>query len=180
MLSQREAVFKATIEVLKANGVSFTPGSTQVKSVLTDSLREKIISRVVQMFQNNEVELKATESNASKLNDARKLKAYVGGLCTNWFTKDKMLNGNVTYKPQNPGTGGTKTKSEKVASSSDDKIRELNKLKAHLAATNDANGVSQVNEAIKKRQEEIAASVKPKKSPVDLSKIPDEFKDLLE
>jgi hypothetical protein len=181
MYSQREAVFKATIEVLKANSISFTPNSTSIKSVLTDSIREKIIARVVQMFQNNEVELKATESNAAKLNDVRKLKLYVGGLCTNWFTKDKMLNGNVVYKPQNPGTGGTKTPSTKVAVPSDDKIKELNTLKKALTATNDANGIKQVDEAIQQRVNELNASkVKPKKPPVDLSKIPDEFKDLLD
>ena len=182
MYSQREAVFKATMEVLKANNVSFTPNATSIKSVLTDSIREKIIARVVQMFQNNEVDLKATESNAAKLNDVRKLKLYVGGLCTNWFTKDKMLNGNVVYKPQNPGTGGTKTTvSTKVAVPSDDKIKELNTLKKALAATNDTNGIKQVDEAIQQRVNELNASkVKPKKPPVDLSKIPEEFLDLLD
>ena len=181
MISQREAVFKATLEVLKANSITFTPGSTSIKSVLTDSIREKIVARVVQMFQAGEVDLKATESNASKLNDARKLKSYVGGLCTNWFTKDKMLNGNVVYKPQNPGTGGTKTPSTKVAVPSDDKLKELNTLKKALAASNDVNGIAQVNAAIQQRIEELTGSkVKPKKLPVDVSKIPDEFKDLLE
>ncbi len=72
MFSQREAVFKATTETLKECGVSFTAGVTDIKSVMTDSIREKITKRLVDMFKAGEVELKATESNAEKLNDAKK------------------------------------------------------------------------------------------------------------
>lgn len=177
MMTQREAVFKVTTEVLKEFGVDFKPGSTVVKGVVTELMREKIIINLVKMFQNGEVELKATETNASKLNDSRKLKTYVGGLVTNWFTKDKLLNGNVKYEPKNTVSNGVKKTSSKIVLPNDDQLKDLNAIKKHLTNSSE---VAQVEEAIKQRVDELnTAKVATKKPPVDLSKIPEEFKDLL-
>jgi len=172
MISQREAVYKATMSVLASNSVVLASG-VNIKSVMTDSMKNAVVTSVVGMFQRGEVDLKANESNAAKLADAKKLRQYVVGLVANWFAKDPNLNGGLKVKPS-----GEKKERAPKTDIKDDKLKELASLKALLKEQ--GKDTAEVDKEISARKAELEKPKQAKKPPVNLGSIPEEFKDLLE
>lgn len=172
MASQREAVFVCTIAALTQAGVNFIPGETVVHDVMTKEIRSNIVDRVCTMFQSGEVTFKDTDSNTSKLADAKELRKYVAGLVTNWHNKDKSLNAGAKYETKNPGSR---------AGAQDEQIKEMKNLKARLEAVGNTEGAAKVAEAITNRIAELKAETSAKKLPeVDLNKIPEHLRDLID
>lgn len=172
MVSQREAVFMATIAALSAAGVTFVVGESVIHDVMTKEIRSNVVDRVCTMFQKGEVGFKDNQSNDAKLADAKELRKYVAGLVTNWHNKDKSLNAGVKYETKNPGSR---------AGAQDEQIKEMKNLKAHLEAAGNTEAALKVAEAITARLEEIKTICSAKKLPaVDTSKLPEELRSLIE
>jgi hypothetical protein len=117
MKTQKQAVYEATSNVLSDLGIHFTDGMN-VCEVITDDARDAIQTIVFEGFRDSAISLDTTDANKDKLSSDSKLKAYVSGLVSNWFRKDKRLNGGTQYIAKNPGSR---------AGSNDPEVRELRK-----------------------------------------------------
>ena len=165
-LTQRQAVYNATHQVLKDAGINFDDGQ-DIKDVVTSDHREAVNAIICEGFTQGTIELKDTPANKEKLDSASKLKSYVSGLMSNWYRKDKRLNGGATYEPINPGSR---------TGQSDSQMKNLRLLKKQFeAAGKDTN---EIDKAIDKRSNELKAS-KAKSIEVDLNEIPAELKESL-
>lgn len=93
MLSQKEAVYKATVEVLDQANISLA-GRSATEAVPKE-LRKLIASKIVTWINNGEVSFKKTVSNSMKLKDHSKTSTYVSGLISNHWKRDPRLNGSA-------------------------------------------------------------------------------------
>lgn len=166
-MKQREAVYKVTTEVLASRNIEFTPGETDVKDVATADIRSEITRKLVNLFQEGQVEFKSTESNQAKLSDEPKLRSYVTGLITNWFNKDTNLNGGSKYQAKNPGSRAP-----------DSQLREMRILKKRLEAKGDAGAVARVDQAIAERIQELKAAKSPEIPAANVENLPEFLRDL--
>lgn len=94
MLSQKEAVYKATIEVLDQANMSL--GSKSAAETVPKELRKLIASKIVTWISNGEVSFKKTVSNSMMLKDHSKISTYVSGLISNHWKRDSRLNGSTS------------------------------------------------------------------------------------
>jgi len=157
-LSQKEAVYTTTMNVLNDMGIEFA-GNTDV---CTDEARNAVLDILCEGFQDGKFELEDTESNREKLANQPKLRAYVSGLVSNWFRKDTRLNGGVAYVAKNPGSR---------AGSTDPEIKAL-----RILAKNYDEGSTEhatIQSAIAEKLAEIKASKAPQ---VDVSMISPEIR----
>jgi len=161
-ISQREAVYNATHQVLKENNISFEDGNN-VADVISEH-RDAVIAIVCEGFKNGTIELKDTPSNQEKLANPTKLRSYVSGLVSNWYRKDKNFNGNTKYVAKNPGSR---------TGQSDSKLKALRNLKKMLETK--GQDATEVDGYIKARLEELNAE-KAKKIEVNMDEIPAELK----
>lgn len=170
-MKQSEAVFTVTMSMLAERGVSFTTGSDNIHNVLTKDITADIRGRVFALFQAGEVALKATEANAMKIQDSKKLASYVGGLVTNWHNRDPRFNGGIKHLAKNPGSRRGQT---------DESVKEMRKLFKKLEAEGQELKATKVQEAIDSRLAEIEASkpAKTKVVKVDASKLPEALRHL--
>lgn len=145
-ISQRQAVFTATMNVLADKGISFDEGQTPTaQELVTKDMRKSIMEVVTNGIQNGEVEF--SDDARAKHTTVEKVRTYVSGLINNWFRKDKRLNGGAKYESKNPGSR---------AGSTDEQIKALKTLRK--AKSDDADAVKAIDEAIATRQAEIAAT----------------------
>ena len=89
MMTQKEAVFQAVVNVCGTQDGAYTPSKEergQVNNILFEGFKAETIAYDGALPIDSE------------------LKAYVSGLQSNWLRKDKRLNGNVTYVAKNPGS----------------------------------------------------------------------------
>ena len=113
-LSQKEATYNAVKSTLEAKGVTFEDGEDVGEAVTTDTKKE-IKAILFEGFRDGTISY--TENFAKKiLGDDSELNKYISGLISNWLKKDKRLNGNTQYKPENPGSR---------AGQGDDQVKEL-------------------------------------------------------
>ena len=160
-MSQREAVYQATHNVLANERINFEDGEL-ISEVMTDALRATVIEIVTAGFMEKRVELKDTPANKAKLEDPAKLKSYVSGLVSNWYRKDKRFNGNVAYEPKNPGSR---------QGQGDAKLKALKQLKIKFQGTEQETAIDGHIEA---RLSEIQAE-KQAKIEIDYSVLDQEL-----
>jgi len=91
MLSQKEAVYQATLEILDQAKIPMD--GRPVSQVVPKELRKLVTEKVFDMLKQGKVEFKATASNSMKLKDQSKMSAYVSGLISNHWKRDPRLNG---------------------------------------------------------------------------------------
>ena len=164
MKNQHQAVVSAAKEVL---GTRFQAG-VDIKSYVTKEERTKVIELVVAGFMAGEVEM--SDEARVKYSDAKSLTGYTNGLVTNWFNKSKELNGGVKYEAKNPGAR---------AGSNDEQIQEMKLLQKKLEAAGNVEGAAKVAAAITRQLEELRATkANAKLREVDVSKLPEELRDL--
>ena len=169
-MSQREAVFNATIQVLQEAGIDFVLNRTDVHSVVTKEHRAQILEVVTSMFQRGEVLFSDTEANRKKLSDRSELRKYVSGLVSNWHNKDKALNAGRTYEVKTPGSR---------QGSADAQLKELKLLRKALQERNASQeSVAAVDQAIETRQQELNQTKKIK-TRVNVEFLPEELRALL-
>jgi hypothetical protein len=165
-LKQVDAVYQATVKVLTENGVKFEDHTVDVDTILTDEMRASINMVLCAGFTSGSIDLKDTPSNQAKLADPKLLKSYVSGLISNWYGKDKRLNGNVDHEIKNPGSR---------AFSSDPQLKSLRALlamKPHAA--------EEIQGYIDARIATLTAERAPKAKAikVDVDNLPEELKHL--
>lgn len=168
--SQREAVFKATMEVLEKSGIEFVPNQTVVHDVVTKEHRSQILDIVTNMFKTGQVTFSDNASNQKKLSDTSELRKYVSGLVSNWHNKDKSLNAGQAYQSKTPGSR---------QGSSDPELKELRLLRKALVARGaDTKSISSVDEAIESRMQQLGQTKKVKTN-VNVELLPEELRALL-
>ena len=91
MMTQKEAVYSAVINVCGKSDGAYTPTREQ---------RGQVNNILFEGFRAGEI---GYDGDVSSLTDSD-LKSYVSGLQSNWLRKDKRLNGGVAYVPKNPGS----------------------------------------------------------------------------
>jgi hypothetical protein len=95
MLSQKEAVYRATISVLRHHNIPFQDGD-DIKTVLGEKsyqLRHEIRDLVFDALMSGMVRLADNKvSNLDKLEDQRTMKHYATSLVVNWLRKDWRFN----------------------------------------------------------------------------------------
>ena len=166
VMNQHEAVIAATKEIL---GSRFEAGM-DVKEIASKADKQAVTAVVVKMFQAGTASM--SDEAKTKYSDAKELIGYTAGLVTNWWNKSKELNGGVKYEAKNPGVR---------AGSNDEQVKELKNLKVRLEAVGNVEGAAKVAEAITKRVAELKLETTSKKLPeVDLSKIPEHLRDLID
>lgn len=92
MLSQKEAVYQATLEVL--NQANLKVNGQPVSKVVPKELRKMVTDKVLELVKQGQVEFKGTASNAMKRKDSSRMSAYVSGLVSNHWKRDPRLNGS--------------------------------------------------------------------------------------
>jgi hypothetical protein len=91
MLSQKDAVYKATIEIMEQARLTFD--GRPVSEIIPRELRKLVTTKLVEYINGEEVAFKATASNTLKLKDPAKMAAYASGLISNHWSRDSRLNG---------------------------------------------------------------------------------------
>lgn len=140
-MNQRESVYQSTMNVLADAEIAFDDGQN-VEDVVTKELRKSVIAVVTASIISGETEM-STEGRA-KYCDEQKMRNYVSGLVSNWFRKDKRLNGGVKHEIKNPGSR---------VGSGDEQLKALKALRA--TKTDDADALAAIDEAIAARKAEV-------------------------
>lgn len=118
-ISQKDAVYEASIKVLKENAIDFEEGIDVLQDVLDKDMRESIVCILVESFNQDKI----VQNKTHKGDD---LKRYVSGLISNWSKKDTRLNGNTEYTIKKPGS---------KTGSTDPMVRELRKFLKQVRGT---------------------------------------------
>lgn len=150
-MKQRDAVFKAVIEVMGEQEGAYEP---------TKSQREDIVELVTAGICAGHVDF--SESASEKYNTEAKVRSYTKGMVSNWLRKDTRLNGGSKYVPANPGSR---------AGFSDPEIKNLRLLKKTLT---DQSKIAIIDQAIEAKQAELQAE-KAKQVEIDFDALPSEL-----
>lgn len=94
--TQRSVVFNRIKELVKEQGLKIQENQP-VMDVLTSESLKTIYDRVCNDFKSGKAPLKKTQGNKEKLEDEKKLRVYVVGLCSNWLRRDPKLNGDEKF-----------------------------------------------------------------------------------
>lgn len=157
-MKQVEAVVNAVCEI--RNAKSFDEA---VK--LTKEEKAQVVEIVARGLMSGDVDF--SQQARDKYDTYEKVKGYASGMVDNHVRKCLLLNGGQKYETKNPGSR---------AGSGDEVIKNLRALKSHPGL--DAEQIAKIDEEIKKRISEIAAT-KKKQVVVDLDKIPEELREFL-
>ena len=83
-LSQKDAVFNFTTEILVSAGKSRVQGEP-LKTLVTKEIRKLVRAKLIES-------LKKGETRLSKSFDESRIKKYASGLINNWLKKDPRFN----------------------------------------------------------------------------------------
>ncbi len=160
-MTQKEAVFSATMSVLKESKIVFDRPIGEIVKTHKE-VRENVVNTVLEGFKSGTVELKTEYSEAD-------LKSYTSSLVNNWFRKDVRLNGGAKYEAKNPGSR---------AGAGDKMLKNLKALRAAKSAAGaDATVIAQIDAAIETRQGELRAA-KADKFEIDVDALPESLREL--
>ena len=95
--SQKEIVFLRVIELVKEKSIG-VKANQPLKDCLTSEHLSVLYDRISKDFKDGKGKLKDTSLNQEKLQDEKKMRIYVIGLCSNWLRRDPRLNGKEVYK----------------------------------------------------------------------------------
>lgn len=94
--TQRSVVFTRVREIIKEKGLK-VQDNQPVMEVMSSEVLKTLYDRVCSDFKSGKAPLKKTEGNKEKLEDDKKLRVYVVGLCSNWLRRDPKLNGDEKF-----------------------------------------------------------------------------------
>lgn len=148
LLSQKDAVYQATQAVLEDRNLNLED-SQDIREVIGEDMdaRRQIRDLVLKALQDGQVALGETKSG-----DPGSMRAYATGLISNWFRKDRRLNGGHRYVPQ-IHKSEYRTNAARQNSSNDDRIVRFHAA-LDVAETDELKELLQ--EAIDDREDEIA------------------------
>lgn len=98
MLSQKEAVYQATLEILDQAKIPMD--GRPVSELIPKEIRKMVTDKLVEMVKSGSVSFKGTATNAMKLKDPSKMATYLSGLISNHWKRDKRLNGSLSANTQ--------------------------------------------------------------------------------
>ncbi len=93
--NQNKAVENVTISAIEKFKLNYRAGNVPLKSVATEEFKTYVVSKVSDLIKDGQIRLKATPSNAQKIANPSKLKAYVSSLVNNTWSKDMKFNGKA-------------------------------------------------------------------------------------
>lgn len=93
MMSQKEAVYTATMEILRQANIPYD--GEPIKQLMPKEVRKLVTYKLLEYALNNEIKFSKTDSNIQRLNDKKKLTAYLSSLICNHWNRDKRLNGSL-------------------------------------------------------------------------------------
>jgi hypothetical protein len=96
--SQNKAVQSVTLIAIEKFKLNYVQGVTEIKTVASDEFRNYVVGEVSSLISSGKVKLRATPSNAKKMTNPSKLKAYVSSLVSNTWNKDMRFNGKGKIK----------------------------------------------------------------------------------
>jgi hypothetical protein len=160
MKKQNDAVFEATVNVTGKN--EFASGAL---SEVTKDEKAQIIDLVTEGILQGEVAF--SDEAKAKFDTDAKVRAYVVGMVSNHFRKDKRLNGGAKYETKAPGSR---------AGSGDEQLKNLKALLSTLTSEEDKAAVSAEIEARKKTLQVAKAKTSVKEINWDL--IPEHLRNL--
>jgi hypothetical protein len=156
MLSQKEGVFQAIVELFNFSGKGkFTPTKDQ---------RKQIVEMVTAGIMDGNIEF--SEEAQAKYPTSKDVSGYVTGMVSNWLRKDTRLNDSETYVAKNPGSR---------TGSGDEMLKNLKALRTQLS---DKDKIAKVDEAIENRKSELQAA-KAKSVTINVDAIPEELRHLI-
>jgi hypothetical protein len=164
-MKQVDAVFESVIAVLSQDGRDEQLNTTPASQLLTSEERKYIKEQLVEGFRNGDIEM-SDEARAKHFEGEGNINSYVNGLLNNWLKKDKRLNCGEAYIPKNPGSR---------SGQGDAQVRELKKLLAIVPEEQQAAVQAKIDERLEQLQKE-----KVKKVTIDIDKIPEELRHLIE
>lgn len=94
--SQRDIVYMRLCELVKEKKL-IVKKNQPVMEAFNSDLLELLYQLVSNDFLSGKATMKDTPSNKEKLNDSKKLRIYVKGLCANWLRRDPRLNGDTEF-----------------------------------------------------------------------------------
>lgn len=95
--SQKEVVYARVMELVKEKNIQVKPNQA-FKDLLTPEFLSILYDRVCKDFKDGKGKLKDSPLNKEKLQDDKKMRIYVIGLCSNWLRRDPRLNGKEITK----------------------------------------------------------------------------------
>lgn len=91
MMSQKDAVYKATMEILEQANIPYS--GEPIKEIMPKEIRRLVTHKLLQYALNNQIKFSDTDSNKKRLDNKKKLTAYLSSLICNYWNRDKRLNG---------------------------------------------------------------------------------------
>ena len=91
MMSQKEAVYKATLEILRQANMEL--GDRSAKEAVPREIRKLVTLKMVEYAEQGLIKFVDSDKNKTKFADKAKLTAYLSGLISNHWNRDKRLNG---------------------------------------------------------------------------------------
>lgn len=91
MMSQKEAVYQATLEILRQANIEL--GDRSAKEAVPREIRKLITLKMVEYADQGLIKFAVTANNEARFKDRVKLTAYLSGLISNHWKRDPRLNG---------------------------------------------------------------------------------------
>lgn len=91
MMSQKEAVYQATLEILRQANIEL--GDRSAKEAVPREIRKLITLKMVEYADQGLIKFAQTEANSARMKDRVRLTAYLSGLISNHWKRDTRLNG---------------------------------------------------------------------------------------
>ena len=95
--SQKEVVYARVMELVKEKNIQVKTNQA-LKDSLTPEILSTLYDRVCKDFKDGKGKLKDSPLNKEKLEDDKKMRVYVIGLCSNWLRRDPRLSGKEASK----------------------------------------------------------------------------------
>lgn len=151
MFSQKEAVYRATQVVLKRHHLEFEDGQDIREAMGKDrgELRREIRDLVFEAMQAGRVNFGDRPSNEDRRTNDAEMMRYATSLVSNWFRKDKRLNGGQRYVPSRSRDG----RPSRHRAQGDERIA---RLRAALEIAEDNELRDKLQEAIDEREDEVS------------------------
>lgn len=91
MISQKDAVFEATIEILRQANMELDGRSA--RDAVPREIRRLVTLKLLEYVEQGRVKFSESAANSAKMQDKSKMTAYLSGLIANHWKRDPRLNG---------------------------------------------------------------------------------------
>lgn len=160
-IQQKQAVYEASMYVLKENNINFKEGVDTLVDILNKEMRAKIVYILMESFKMGKIVLNKPKSTDTEL------KKYTNSIISNWAKKDIRLNGGIKYERNND-----------ISIRSDNVLSELNKFLKQIKLAGDPYTEERIKIEINNRKEALRME-QLSNMKVDENFVPDNIKHLI-